>query len=123
MQSKPLHTIFCIFAVDPGAIGLQTTSTGLPKVIDIIDCSGSGDVSMSPPISAKDHKLTTADGRVLTINPAWKNPTGLWRIGVKRASELYPRGLKERVLEERKKIFLKKQSEVKYFHYRICNIS
>lgn len=98
--------------VDPGAIGLQKTSTGLPKVIDIIDCSGSGDVLMSAPVTAVDFKLTTADGRVLSVNPEWINPTGLWRHGIKRAFELYPRGLKERVLDERKKSFMKRQNEI-----------
>jgi len=38
--------------VDPGALGLQTCPDGSPKVIDIIDCSGSDDVSI---------KLTTVD--------------------------------------------------------------
>ena len=38
--------------VDPGAIGLTKTSDGRPKVIDIIDCSGSGDVAMGPLLKA-----------------------------------------------------------------------
>ena len=35
-----------LLQVDPGAIGLTATSDGRPKVIDIIDCSGSCDVAM-----------------------------------------------------------------------------
>ena len=98
--------------VDPGAIGLLRTSTGLPKVIDIVDCSGSGDVIMSAPTLAVEGRVTTNDGRQLNINPAWVNPTGMFRVGIKRAFELYPRGLKERVLEERRKHFDKQQKEV-----------
>ena len=33
--------------VDPAAAGLQQCPDGRPKVIDVVDCSGSGDVHMS----------------------------------------------------------------------------
>ncbi len=102
--------------VDPGAAGLQVTSDGKPKIIDLIDCSGSGDVDTSTVVKALAGDDTEANGgggggvavqglsgRKLRLNSAWQNPTGKWHVGVKRASELYPRGLAPRVKSERKK--------------------
>jgi tripeptidyl-peptidase-2 len=91
--------------VDPKAIGLNyKTTTGLPKVIDIIDCSGSGDVVMSAEKALNaDGTLTGVGNRTIICNPKWKNPTGLYRVGLKRAYDLYPKSLKSRVQEERKK--------------------
>jgi tripeptidyl-peptidase-2 len=70
--------------VDPAAIGLTTTSDGRPKVIDIIDCSGSGDVAMGPPVSvASDGTLKGLSGRIITVCSNWKNPTKVYRLGIK----------------------------------------
>lgn len=79
--------------VDPGAIGLTTTSDGKPKVIDIIDCSGSGDVAMGAPVKAESILidgitkssgcLQGLSGRVLKLNSSWANPTGMFRLGLK----------------------------------------
>lgn len=77
--------------VDPGAIGLSKTSDGKPKVIDIIDCSGSGDVAMGALVTPDSvcvdgtTKLSILglSGRVLTLNPSWKNPSGKFRLGIK----------------------------------------
>ena len=42
-------------------------------------------------------------GRTLKINSSWKNPTGMFRVGMKKAFELYPRGLQDRVKADRRK--------------------
>ena len=98
--------------VDPIAIGLNSkTTTGKQKVIDIIDCTGSGDVAMSKPITAIPFLdmaviIKAPSGREITVNKNWVNPTNQYRLGQKRAYELYPKALKERVVEERKKKLL-----------------
>ena len=77
--------------VDPGAIGLTKTSDGRPKVIDIIDCSGSGDVAMGPLLKADviitdgvtTQTIKGLSGRTLKLNPAWTNPSGQYRLGIK----------------------------------------
>lgn len=90
--------------VDPGAIGLSTTTDGKPKVIDVIDCSGSGDVLMSAPVKCTaEGYISTFGDRQLKINKEWVNPSGEFRTGIKRVSDLLPRDLKPRLKEERKK--------------------
>lgn len=114
--------------VDPGAAGLQVTSDGKPKIIDIIDCSGSGDVDTStvvealkeeeegkegaPAAAAGSTTIQGLSGRKLRLNPAWNNPTGKWHVGIKRAQELYPNGLKGRVRNERKKDWILEHRQV-----------
>lgn len=46
--------------------------------------------------------------RTLRLNPKWSNPTGEWRVGLKRAYELFPKTLVTRVKEERRKDWDKK---------------
>ncbi|PRW39066.1 Tripeptidyl-peptidase 2 isoform A [Chlorella sorokiniana] len=96
--------------VDPGAAGLQTTTDGRPKVIDVVDCTGSGDVDTSKVVRAdEDGCITGLNGNKLRLNPAWTNPSGEWRVGAKAAYELFPAGLKSRLQKERKKRWAEKQ--------------
>ncbi|MBI1313495.1 S8 family serine peptidase [bacterium] len=95
--------------VDPGAIGLQTTIDGRPKVVDIVDATGSGDVDTSKVVKPEDSKVTGLSGRTLTLDPNWKIPSGEVRIGMKAGFELYPHELVDRVKEHRRREFLKKQ--------------
>jgi tripeptidyl-peptidase II len=80
--------------VDPGAIGLQLTSDGRPKVIDVVDCSGSGDVIMSKAVRVDTEGcLPGVGGRKLLVDPSWRCPSGEFRIGIKRIFEIYPEGV------------------------------
>ena len=59
---------------------------------------------MNPPIIAeKDGTLKSVGERILRINPNWKNPSGMYRVGIKRAFEFFPRELVSRLKENRKK--------------------
>ncbi|EOD39881.1 hypothetical protein EMIHUDRAFT_454415, partial [Emiliania huxleyi CCMP1516] len=92
--------------VDPGAPGLQTTSDGKPKMIDLVDCTGSGDVDTSKETELEaDGTLKGLSGRSLTVPAEWPDRAAgtKYRLGLKRAFELYPRPLVARVKAERRR--------------------
>lgn len=91
--------------VDPAAAGLQTTSDGKPKVVDMVDGSGSGDVDTSTVRKAKDGALEGLTGRVLTLPASWaeRNASGEYHVGMKRAFELFPARLIPRLRSKRRK--------------------
>ena len=91
--------------VDPGADGLQTTTDGRPKIVDVVDGTGSGDVDTSTVVEAVDGELAGLTGRTLVIPDDWTNPTGDWHIGLKSAWELYPSPLIARMKAERRRDF------------------
>ncbi|PIA13222.1 subtilisin-like protein, partial [Coemansia reversa NRRL 1564] len=95
--------------IDPGAKGLQMTSDGKRKVIDYIDCSGSGDVALGKPqkCSGDTLELRAGSGRMLRLNPSWTNPSGEWRLGTRRLYEVAPPVAKMNILEEREAQFRK----------------
>ncbi|KAK7315056.1 hypothetical protein VNO77_33588 [Canavalia gladiata] len=90
--------------VDPAADGLQVTSDGKPKILDVIDCTGSGDVDTSKVVKADaDGCIWGASGAPLVINTSWKNPSGEWHVGYKLVYELFTEDLTSRLKKERKK--------------------
>lgn len=96
--------------VDPGAAGLQRTPDGLPKVIDMIDCTGSGDVDMSTiRKSDKDNSIVGVSGRALKLGSEIcdMNPSNEFHVGCKSAYELLPRALVSRIKSERRKLWKK----------------
>lgn len=90
--------------VDPGAAGIAgACPDGQPKLVDVLDCTGSGDVDTTT-IRSVDGEGTieaASGGRRLKLNPAWTNPTGEWRVGCIRAFALFPGGLKARIAASR----------------------
>lgn len=77
--------------VDPGAAGLRRMPDGSPKVVDCIDCTGSGDVEMfdAPPVT-QGSVLKGLSGRDLLLTPeiVALNPSGTYRVGLKAAYAL-----------------------------------
>ncbi len=90
--------------VDPGAPGLQTTPDGRPKIVDLVDGSGSGDVDTSMVRKAKDGKLKGLSGRTLTLG-ALTCPKNAWHVGIKPAFELFPSRLVSRLKQKRRKLW------------------
>ncbi|XP_027359339.1 tripeptidyl-peptidase 2-like isoform X3 [Abrus precatorius] len=98
--------------VDPAADGLQVTSDGKPKILDVIDCSGSGDIDTSKVVKADaDGCICGASGASLVINTSWKNPSGEWHVGYKLVYELFTEDLTSRLKKERKKKWDEKNQE------------
>ncbi|PNY09227.1 tripeptidyl-peptidase 2-like protein, partial [Trifolium pratense] len=89
--------------VDPAVDGLQVTSDGKPKILDVIDCTGSGDIDTSKVVKADaDGCISGASGASLVINTSWKNPSGEWHVGYKLVYELFTEDLTSRLKKERR---------------------
>jgi tripeptidyl-peptidase II len=99
--------------VDPGAPGLQTTPSGAPKVVDLVDATGSGDVECSVVLQVEPGHLNLrgASGRLIQLNPAWSNPSGTYFLGTKRGFDLFSSPLAKRVqtARERRRVAAQQQ--------------
>ena len=46
------------------------------QILDVLDCSGSGDVDTSKVVDAADGEVVGVFGERLVLNPSWVNPSG-----------------------------------------------
>lgn len=84
-------------------MGLDKTSHGKPKIVDIVDATGSGDVDTSTVKEAvAGGEVVGLSGRTLKLGN-WNIPNGKVHLGVKSAYELFPAPLVRRVKQERQK--------------------
>ncbi|KAF3792614.1 hypothetical protein EJ110_NYTH11158 [Nymphaea thermarum] len=117
-------TLIAIFdsGVDPAAAGLQVTSDGKPKILDILDCTGSGDIDTSKVVKADaDGCIIGASGVKLFINQQWKNPSGEWHVGCKLIYELFTDALISRLKKERKKKWDERNQEAISYALKALN--
>jgi len=88
--------------VDPEAPGMQLTSTGERKLVDVYDASGAGDVDTSTTATPdKDGTLAGLTGRTLILPEAMQNPSGTFRIGIKHGKELFHEDVWDRLMKYR----------------------
>ncbi|MEO1995640.1 MAG: S8 family serine peptidase, partial [Planctomycetaceae bacterium] len=98
--------------VDPGAPGLQHTSDGQPKIVDLIDGTGSGDVRMSAVREPENGHVNALSGRLLKLDSTWKSRDGTFRVGVKPGFSFFPAALLGRCKQARRREFNRQHREL-----------
>lgn len=124
--------------VDPGASGLATMSDGVtPKLLDIVDCTGSGDVNVSSKKQVEDpgddvdyYLVQALSGKTIKLKKSWwKTTTGAEgdhpvtenipvtspptvRFGLKLAYELFPQSVTNRVKKHRQMLLDKELQSI-----------
>jgi tripeptidyl-peptidase-2 len=99
--------------VDPAAPGLSKCPDGKDKILDVVDCTGSGDVVLSEEVSPSSDLpgiLLGLSGNKLKIGAHWQNPSGKFRLGLIKLYDFFATCLVKRIAEERKEKFLKEHS-------------
>jgi len=97
---------------DLAAAGLQTTSNGLPKYINFLDCTGDGDIDTTAVVTVPEPSLNNdtviikgKSGRELTLGD-WAPKAGSEvRLGSIRLYDVIPRSVKGRLIREKKAAF------------------
>ncbi|RVW54776.1 COMPASS-like H3K4 histone methylase component WDR5B [Vitis vinifera] len=78
------------FKLNPAAAGLQVTSDGKPKILDVPDRTGGEDIDTSTVVKAdSDGCLRGVSGATLVANSSCKNPSGEWHVGYKFVYEFF----------------------------------
>lgn len=94
--------------VDPGAKGLNQTTEGLPKIVNILDATGSGDVDTSQTVkSSENGTIEGLTGRDLKLHPDWVKPDRTFHLGMARAADLMSGSVWNLYQEEIRKEMLK----------------
>lgn len=84
--------------VDPLAQGLQQTSDGRPKVIEALDFSGQGDVTLLPAVisgSGPDQVVLLSNGRTAVVGKMAPPVDGQWWAGTFREQAIGPEKLRD----------------------------
>ncbi len=84
--------------VDPLAQGLQRTSDGRPKVIEALDFSGQGDVTLQPAAlsgSGADQVALLTNGKTAAVGKLPAAADGQWWIGSFREKSIGPEKLRD----------------------------
>lgn len=105
--------------IDPAAVGLSKTTTGELKILDLIDCTGSGDIKLVDiktetvilNADAAVYEVKGLSGRQLKIPTSWVQKEGTWQLGLKRVYEVWPKDLVSRISKERKDKFIAEHHE------------
>ncbi|KAI0566974.1 Peptidase S8/S53 [Gracilaria domingensis] len=92
--------------VDPGAPGLSYTTDNKRKIVDIVDCTASGDVitTTSITLASSENTIQGLSGRTLTVpqHIIALNPSRVFKLGIKQGYELFPSTLISRLRKERR---------------------
>ena len=94
--------------IDPGVPGLKTTNIKSPKIIDLIDCTGAGDIDISAErkiiSDGNIHQIKCSSGITRSLPKEWDNRITHVYIGCKPLSQLINNKMTENMPELKKNI-------------------